>query len=194
MQRLTLEAADDRAEDAHRRRRSPRARRRLVARARVAQASMLQMRAALPPVIRRFSLVGRCRPSSPRSLARVRPVVAVVRIVARPHDVVDTDRLAQLDAGVVGDERRRVVAVPVERRRLVSGRSPHTRLRHQRSSRHSRKCGIQPTPVSIQHTWSSGNRSNTPVKIMSVMLPVGHREHVAHAADRLGARRLARMS
>ena len=32
-------------------------------------------------------------------LARVRPVVAVVRVVARPHHVVDADLLAQLDAG-----------------------------------------------------------------------------------------------
>ncbi len=54
----------------------------------------------------------------------------------------------------------------------VSGRSPHTRLRHQRSSRDSSRCGIQPTPVSIQQTWSSGNRSNTPVNSIDEMLPV----------------------
>src|SRR3954452_12774205 len=93
-----------------------------------------------------------------------------------------------------------------------NGRSTHTRLRHHRSSRHSRKCGIQPTPVSIQHSCSSGNRSNTPVRIRSVIAPVAientwlmppialarvgdragrHREHVAHAADCLGARGLA---
>ena len=33
------------------------------------------------------------------------------------------------------------------------------------------KCGSQPTPVSIQQTCSSGNRSNTPVKSIDVMLP-----------------------
>ena len=54
------------------------------------------------------------------------------------------------------------------------------------------KCGSQPTPVSIQQTWSSGKRSNTPVKIIDGDVAGGHREHVAHAADRLGARRLAR--
>src|SRR5262249_17339909 len=52
-------------------------------------------------------------------LARGRPVVAVVRVVARPHDRVDTDALTQLDPGTVGDERRAVVASPVERRRLA---------------------------------------------------------------------------
>ena len=54
------------------------------------------------------------------------------------------------------------------------------------------KCGSQPTPVSIQHTWSSGKRSNTPVNSIDGDVAGGHREHVAHAADRLGARRLAR--
>src|SRR5205807_1905591 len=52
-------------------------------------------------------------------LARVRPVVAVVRVVARPHDRVDPDTLTQLDARTVGDERRAVVAPPVEGRWLA---------------------------------------------------------------------------
>ena len=33
------------------------------------------------------------------------------------------------------------------------------------------KCGSQPTPVSIQQTCSSGNRSKTPVNSIAVMLP-----------------------
>src|SRR5581483_7799797 len=51
-------------------------------------------------------------------LARVRPVVAVVRVVGAPHHVVDADRVAVHDAVAVGDERGRQVAVPVERRWL----------------------------------------------------------------------------
>jgi len=45
------------------------------------------------------------------------------------------------------------------------GRLVHDRLRQNRSSICSRKCGNQPTPVSIMATWSPGKRSNTPVKI-----------------------------
>ena len=33
------------------------------------------------------------------------------------------------------------------------------------------KCGSHPTPVSIQHTWSSGKRSKTPVNSIDVMFP-----------------------
>ena len=77
------------------------------------------MRAALPPAILAFSAAGMWPIVSSIDLARVRPVVAVVRVVARPHDVVDAGRVAQGDAGAVGDERRRVVAVPVERRRVL---------------------------------------------------------------------------
>src|SRR3954453_8554631 len=45
-------------------------------------------------------------------LARVRPVVAVVRVIRRPHDVVDADGMAVGDAVAIGDERGRQVAVP----------------------------------------------------------------------------------
>src|SRR5436190_9080126 len=51
-------------------------------------------------------------------LARVRPVVAVVRVVGAPHEVVDTNRVAVGDAEAVVDERGRQVAEPVVRRRL----------------------------------------------------------------------------
>src|SRR5438270_7727895 len=54
-------------------------------------------------------------------LARVGPVVAVVRIVGAPHDVVDADAVAVLDAVEVGDERGAHVAEPVVRRRLANG-------------------------------------------------------------------------
>jgi hypothetical protein len=60
---------------------------------------------------------------------RVRPIVAVMGVVRRPHDVVDARAIAVLDAVAVHDEGGRHVAVPVVAGRLPERDFPQERLR-----------------------------------------------------------------
>src|SRR5713101_4183479 len=51
-------------------------------------------------------------------LAAVGPIVSVVRVIGRPHDVVDADGMTVFDAVAIGDETGAQVAIPVRRRWL----------------------------------------------------------------------------